>query len=134
LLFAALGDRLSGEALPRFTDLTNEGLSMRDINLKAAGALLLAGAGLALAGCGDRAAAPANNNAGANAMSAPTIGNDASAMETVANQPAPSTLPPPPVASENKAGRNSSAAEPAPADSAPGGDRGGNVQSNVAGM
>jgi hypothetical protein len=85
---------------------------------------LLAGAALAVSGC--KGSAPAANNVtnevGLNESLA-TPGNDASAMESVANAPLPA---PPPAMETNSA--NSVAPSPPPPASTP------NVESNVAGM
>ena len=84
---------------------------------------LLAGAALAVSGCKGQAPAANNvtNEVGLNESLA-TPGNDASAVESVANAP----LPAPPPAMETNTTGNSVAAPPPP--STP------NVESNVAGM
>ena len=82
---------------------------------------LLAGAALAVSGC-NRSAPAANNTANEivdNSLETP--GNDASAVESVANAP----LPPPP-AETNSAGNAATTAPPPPTTP--------NVESNVAGM
>ena len=85
---------------------------------------LLAGAALAISGC-NRSAPAANNvtnEVGLNeSLAAP--GNDASAMESMANAP----LPAPPPAMESNTANNAAPSAPPPP-STP------NVESNVAGM
>jgi hypothetical protein len=83
---------------------------------------LLAGAALAVSGC-NRSAPAANNAANeiVDNVSLETPGNDASAVESVANAP----LPPPP-AETNSAGNAATTAPPPPTTP--------NVESNVAGM
>jgi hypothetical protein len=86
---------------------------------------LLAGTALAISGCKSQAPAANNvsNEVGLNeSLAAP--GNDASAVESVANAPLPA---PPPAMDSNTAG-NSVAPSPPPPSSTP------NVESNVAGM
>ncbi len=82
---------------------------------------LLAGTALAVSGC-SRQAAPANNAAGEVGMneSLAAPGNDASAMESVANAPLP--------AAPAEANATNSAEPAPPPPSTP------NVESNVAGM
>ena len=83
---------------------------------------LLAGAALAVAGC-NRSAPAANNAANeiTDNVSLETPGNDASAVESVANAP----LPPPPA--ETNAADNAATTAPPPPTTP-------NVESNVAGM
>ena len=86
---------------------------------------LLAGAALAVSGCKGQAPAANNvtNEVGLNeSLAAP--GNDASAMESVANAPLPA---PPPAMDTNKAATGAAPSAPPPP-STP------NVESNVAGM
>ena len=83
---------------------------------------LLAGTALAVSGC--NRSAPAVNNAANEIMDNGALempGNDASAVESVANAP----LPPPPAESSNAA--NTATPAPAPPTTP-------NVESNVAGM
>jgi hypothetical protein len=86
---------------------------------------LLAGAALAVPGCKGQAPAANNviNEVGLNESLA-TPGNDASAVESVANAPLPA---PPPAMATNTSG-NSVAPSAPPPSSTP------NVESNVAGM
>ena len=87
---------------------------------------LLAGAALAISGCKRQAPAVNNvtNEVGINESLA-VPGNDASAVESVANAPTPA---PPPAMETNTASGNSVPPSPAPSSSTP------NVESNVAGM
>lgn len=86
---------------------------------------LLAGAALAVSGCKGQAPVANNvtNEVGLNESLA-TPGNDASAVESVANAP----LPAPPPAMETNTAGNSVAPSAPPPPSTP------NVESNVAGM
>ena len=85
---------------------------------------LLAGAALAISGC-NRQAPAANNNAGEVGLneSLETPGNDASAMESVANAPLPPAAP-----------AETNAANAAAPDTGPPPPSTPNVESNVAGM
>lgn len=86
---------------------------------------LLAGAALAVSGCKGQAPAANNvtNEVGMNESLA-TPGNDASAVESVANAP----LPAPPPAMTTNTSENTVAPSAPPPSSTP------NVESNVAGM
>lgn len=92
-----------------------------------AGTLL--GTALLIAGCGgNKAANDSANTATVNAAEALTPGNDASAMETVGNAPAPATTLPP-LSTANSSGTSDGDVPAQPADGGdtpPGGDTGGN--------
>ena len=99
----------------------------------AAGALIVAALGLA--GCGDRAAAPAssNNSMSMNSSEVSPMGNDASAMESIANEPAAPAPLPTTSSSGNSAaptseGNSASSSESSPPSS------GSTVESNISGM